>query len=233
MNMFSPNQIKPAPLSQINPRHVSIQSLLHWAFGIEFASLDFDELGTMAGQRRSGVGTEYRLMQQGQLGCQIDGGGRSYPHHDADLVVSAVSGLSVAHGGRAMAIQIAELARADRAPDWMPKAKPKIYPMATHTNRHGERSRTEHAAVLGSHGWPDQPRINRKGATVYDKVLFTPCVWTPTADGIAAKRREYLAWWGALLDLRGTFQAGVGLDCHVVSDNMPIMKPWENKGITG
>lgn len=226
MNMFDPTLRPPAPLSRANPRRVSIMSLLHWAFGIEFASLDFDELGTMAGYRRSGVSTSYRLMQQGHLGCQIDGGGRSFPHQDADYVASTVAYLDDGHGGRAMAIRIAELARADRVLDWVPNATPKLYPVATHTNRHGERSKTEHAATLGAKGWPDQPRRNRKGVVVYDKVLFTPCVWSPTAEGIAAKRRDYLAWWGALLDLRGALQACDGLDCHVVSDKMPTMEPW-------
>ena len=182
----------------------------------------------MAGLRRPGVSTSYRLIQQGHLGCQIDGGGRSYPHHDADMVASTVAALAVGHGGRAMAVQIAELARADRAVDWMPNAKPKLCPMATYLNQHGETSKTAHAATLGAHGWPDQPRYNRKGAVVFDKVLFTPCFWTPTANGIAAKRRDYLAWWGALLDLRGALQASAGLECHVVSDRMPDMQPWKN-----
>ncbi|MBL4767663.1 MAG: hypothetical protein JKY94_08110 [Rhodobacteraceae bacterium] len=226
--MFNPTLRLPAPLSRANPRRVSIQALLHWAFGIEFASLDFDELGTLAGKGLGGSSPLYRLMQGGQLGCQIDGGGRSYPHHDAELVVSAVSALSVAHGGQAMASRIAELARADRRPDWMPNAQPRIWPMATYLNQHGETSKTGHAATLGVHGWPDQPRLNRKGVTVYDKVLFTPCVWTPSAEGIAAKRRWYLAWWGALLDIRGTLQVGAGLECHVVSDRMPDMQPWKN-----
>lgn len=226
MNMVDPS-LRPNPLMASAPRHVSIRSLLHWAFGVEYASLDFDELGTLAGQRRGNIGTEYRLMQRGLLGCQIDGGGRSYAHPDADMVASVVSALSVAHGGRAMAGRIAELARSDRTPDWMPDARPKIFPMATHVNRHGESSKTEHAATLGQHGWPDQPRRNRKGVTVYDRVLFTPCVWVPTAEGIAAKRREYLAWWGALLDLRATFQVGGRLDCHTLSDRMPDMQPWK------
>lgn len=226
--MIDPGLSTLAPLSQANPRRASIMSLLHWAFGIEFASLDFDDLDTMAGTRQSSVSTSYRLMQQGLLGCQIEGGGRSYPHRDADYVASVVAALDVGHGGRAMAIQIAELARADRVLDWMPNAKPKLCPMSTQTNRHGERSRTEHAATLGAKGWPDQPRRNRKGVIVYDKVLFTPCVWSPTAEGIAAKRRDYLRWWGALLDLRGTFRAYGGLKYHVVSDRMPAMKPWKN-----
>jgi hypothetical protein len=218
----------PAPLTRTNPRRASILSLLHWAFGIEFASLGFDEFGDLAEYRRAGVSSSYRLMQQGHLGCQIDGGGRSYPHHEADLVAATVAALAVGHGGRAMACQIAELARADRVPDWMPNAQPKLNPIASYMNQHGETSKTAHAATLDAYGWPDQPRYNRKGAIVYDKVLFTPCVWRPTAEGIAAKRRDYLAWWGALLDLRGTFQAGGLLDFHVVSDRMPDMQPWKN-----
>lgn len=58
MNMLQKTPIKPAPLSRSNPRHVSVKLLLHWVTGIEFAKLDFDELGPVAGQQRRGISTE-------------------------------------------------------------------------------------------------------------------------------------------------------------------------------
>jgi hypothetical protein len=182
---------------------VGIWDLLQWAFRNECARVEFDEVGAVAGGAR-GFGIEYVLLQQQVLGCRPDGGGTSEPHHDAEIVASAVSCLPEHVGGRAMALQIGDLAKAGRMPDWMPDAQPRVYPVATQTNRWGCSAKTADADMLGRDGWPRQPRRNRKGVIVYDPVKYCPVVIRPTPDQIGRARRAYLAWYGALLELRAT-----------------------------
>lgn len=208
---------------------IGIQELLVWAFRRECAQLDFpgDEL------RAAGYGyasATARFIQQGQLGCSVDGGGRSDPHPDADLVASAVAVLPEAVGGQRMALSIAELARADVAPDWMPGAVPRFYPADTHTNRHGVHAKTADAATLGDAGWPAQPRRNRKGVVVHDAVKYSPVVVRPSPSQIAQARRVYLDWYRALFELRTTFQISGDLSAFVVTDQMPPMAPWQKRG---
>lgn len=210
-------------------RAIGIQELLVWAFRRECAQLDFpgEEF------RASGYGyasSTVRIIQHEQLGCSVDGGGRSEPHPDADLVASAVAVLPETVGGRRMAISIVEWARSDSAPDWMPGATPRIYPADTHTNRHGLRAKTEDAAGLGASGWPAQPRRNRKGVIVHDKVLYSPVIIRPGAADIARARRVYLDWYRALSELRCTFQIAGDLTAFEVTDQMPVRAPWRIRG---
>lgn len=208
-------------------RAIGIQELLVWAFRRECAQLDFPSEEF----RASGYGyasSTARIIETEQLGCNVDGGGRSEPHPDADLVASAVAVLPESVGGRRMAISIVEWARSDSTPDWMPGATPRIYPADTHTNRHGVRAKTEDAAGLGSSGWPAQPRRNRKGVIVHDKVLYSPVIIRPGAADIARARRVYLDWYRALFELRCTFQIAGDLTAFDVTDQMPARAPWRH-----
>lgn len=205
---------------------ISILDLLEWAFRRECAQLDFDRHGLGA------VGWGYvsstaAIIQHEQLGCRVDGGGRSDPHPDADVVASAVSVLPESVGGRGMAIRIAELARAGAVPDCMLGAAPRIVPVDTHTNQFGFMAKTEDAARLGCEGWPSQPRRNRKGVIVHDPVKFCPVMIRPSVSQIARVRRDYLDWWGALLELREGFRVYGGLSAYHVTDQMPPMTPWK------
>lgn len=180
---------------------ISILGLLDWAFRAECAQLDFDNLGS----RACGYGyasSTAAILQHEQLGCRVDG------------------------GGRGMAIQIAELARAGMVPDWMPDAMPRVVPVDTHTNRHGVHAVTLDAARLGAGGWPAQPRRNRKGVIVQDVVKFCPVAIRPSAADIARARRVYLGWYGALLELRETFRVYGGLSAWAVGETMPPRTPW-------
>ncbi|PYG33111.1 hypothetical protein [Pelagimonas varians] len=205
---------------------VSIRDLLQWAFRSECAQLDFDEIGSETGGR-AGVGIEYVLMQQSILGCRPDGGGSSEPHHDADIVASALSALPDSVGGRSMAISIADLARVGQVPDWMPNAQPVIVPVDSYTNQHGCQAKTADSAGLGCDGWPKQPRRNRKGVIVHDAVSYCPVVVRPTVSQIARARRAYFAWWGALLELRASLQQQSMLSRFEVTNDMPELEPWK------
>ncbi len=215
-----------ADLSRVGFRSMSIQRALEWAFGTERAGLDFDEMGETSGGQRMGVDGIWLMMQRGAIGCEIDGGGRSDPAWDAQIIASTVASLPVSHGGRQMAVFVAQHARAGIAPDWMQGARPTIQPCGTRTNRHGERAETEEAHHLGSQGWPIQKRIGRKGRVHEEPVLYCPVVVTPTRSQIAAAHRRYLAWYGALLWIRAELD-GLGILAGIdITLDMPALQPW-------
>jgi hypothetical protein len=203
-------------------REVSILQLLEWAFRVEYARLDLDDVASMAGFTRPNVGMEYIMIERARLGCQIDGGGQSVPHSDADVVASALAVLPEAHGGRTMAIAIAEMSRAGLMPDWMDGAVTKCVPLAWRQHKYGRFAKTEVCGVI--------EYTSRKGKRRRE-ITWCPVTYTPTASQIGAAHRFYLKWWGALLDLQATFRLYGGLSGHEVTDAMPPMAPWRDKSI--
>lgn len=208
-NLFNKRKKRPMP----------IQRLLEWAFAEECARLDFAEEAYRAPIRRS-VGSEARLIEQAALGACIDTSrGRSYPHHDAEIVASVVARLGPEHGGVGMAIAISDYARAKREPDWMRGAAPRLVPMDWHENQWGRRGRT---APTG-----ETFRVrNRKGVVVERKVFYTPCTYEPTAAQIARARRHYLEWYGALLEIGHQLTVMDALTHHEITKQMPQLRPW-------
>ncbi len=205
---------------------ISIEQLLVWAFQAERVTLNLDRVSRLAGFALPGFGFEYVLLQQAKLGCRVDGGGRSDPHPDAEIVAAALVELPEEHGGMRTGIWIAELARAGIRPDCMQDARPRFEPADVHTNRHGTNAKTRDAADLGPFGWPAQPRRNRKGVIVQDAVQYTPVVCRPTPDQIGRARRAYLQWRGTLFWLRISFQTYGGLTGFKLTDEMPPLTPW-------
>lgn len=226
MNMALQSDFNLRP-SKICKQQISIMDLLYWAFVKECARIDFDEVANSSGGNRPGVDAIWSMMQAKALGCRPDGGGRSDPHPDADIVASAVANLPEHIGGKRMSITIEELARANGAPYWYHDEAPRIHPVDTHTNAHGTRSIKRDAAQLGSEGWPNYQVRGRKGNMVKREVEFCPVIIRPTVDQVARARRAYLAWWGALLELKATFQIYGNLSCWTVTDEMPARAPWE------
>lgn len=210
-------RVSPATRQQ-RARDIDIRGLLEWAFQRELASLDFDELATVAGERPS-IGTEYILMQRHNLGCSVDGGGSSEPHPDADVVASALAALPEARGGRRMALWIAALARAGRVPDWMPGAKPRCVPVEWKRCKHGVFAARQYWRGPGR--WP----VTWLGRDDGHVCLVT---YENTARDVAAARRAYLQWWDALYELRVSFQVYGGLTAFRVTDGMPPRMPWKN-----
>ena len=203
-------------------REVSIWQLLVWAFQVERVSIEFDELARLAGERPS-VGIEYILMQRHNLGCAVDGGGRSESHPDADLVASALAVLPEGCGGRRMAIWIAELARAGLMPDWGSDLQPRCIPMGWRRCKHGvyaERTL-----------WTGDARVGRWPANHLGKEDGYVCLVRYEGDAReqAGRRRAWLQWWSALLELRQTFQHS-GLTAFSVSIDLPPQRPWANRG---
>jgi hypothetical protein len=164
------------------------------------------------------------MMERARLGCRVDGGGRSDPHHDADQVAAALAVLPEVYGGRRMAVQIAELARAGQAPDWMGDASLKCEPVDVRRSKHGVYAATEPCREIGVR-WPaDQLGVKADGRV---------CRVTYSGDArqVGAARRRYLAWYGALLQLRHNLQTACHLTSFVLTDRMPERAPW-TKGLT-
>lgn len=210
--------IKPDELGRIR-RSISIQKLLEWAFADECASIDFEDPGTL-GFELPKFGLEYVLLQRHELGCSVDGGGRSDPHHDADLVAAALAVLPESRGGRRMSVFIADLARARRSPDYMAGEQPQCVPLDWVRTQHGCRAKT---AVIGHY-----ETLRRRGKA-QQPIRICPVHFDPSPAKIASVRRAYLDWYGALLDLKATFKAYNNLSSWVVTDEMPERTPWVGK----
>ncbi|WP_300009719.1 hypothetical protein [uncultured Roseobacter sp.] len=212
--------VKPDHLGRVR-KEVPILQLVEWAFRTELASIEFDELAQSSGGHRPSFGTEYLLLQRHNLGCKVDGGGRSEPHPDADLVASALGALPVGHGGRKVALWVAELARAGMRPDWREAAKPQCVPLDLKRTKHGMFAKTE---SLGSLVY-----VSRGRSRTID-VRWCPVVHRNSVVDLARRRRAYLQWWSALKELRDTFRIHANLSAYVVSDRLPDRTPWK-KGV--
>jgi hypothetical protein len=194
-------------------RVLSVKAALEWAFGAECAQVEFEE----AGGAVVGRDTIAVLMDRGSLGCKVDGGGRSLPADDAEIIASFVAALPVGHGGRGMACRVAELARAGRVPDTYIGVRTACVPVAWRQCKHGVFARTE---VIG-----DVETVYRGRKTVHP-VLVCPVTYTPTPGQIAAARRDYLRWWGALRHIRDDLRLYAGLGSVDVTLDMPPAEPW-------
>ncbi|NDV53879.1 hypothetical protein [Salipiger sp. PrR003] len=207
------------PQSSDGKSLISVRGLLNWAFGTEFASMDFDEVGSSAVEYHPAVGAEYRIMQQLALGKRSGEGvrpdtsfGRSLPHDDADLVASV---LRNAVPWR-MAVRVAELARVGRTPQWdlgPQRFQPKEWSKRNHLGQYGKAEVCQEVAYVS------------RGRRRVRKEYWTPVVVVPGAREIAAARREYLDWWGALLSVQARLR-GIELRKFEVTDRMPPMTPW-------
>jgi hypothetical protein len=207
-------------------RAIDIWGLVVWAFQREAAQLDLQRT-SFAESCITGFGYASMtaiIAEHEKLGCRVDGGGSSDPHPDADLVASALSVLSEGCGGQRMALTIVEHARAGTLPEW--RVETSVVPREWFTNRHGRTAKTADAADLGAAGWPAQERVNRKGVRVADTVLYCPIVIRGCAAEKAARRRHWLLFRAALLELRVSFQFGDDLTSWVVGDQLPPLRPW-------
>lgn len=195
-------------------RAMSIRAALEWAFGVEHARLDFDDLAPQGA--RPGVSTIWVMMQRGQLGCQIDGGGSSRAADDAETIAIALANLPVALGGKPMAAEIATLARAGLAPDWMPDASPRCVPREwTKENQYGAFAKTVVIETITT---------QHRGRKAQFQVLACPVTFVPSAQQIGMARRRYLDWYGALLHLRADLARA--LTQIRLTDAMPPLTPW-------
>ncbi|WP_313349364.1 hypothetical protein [Paracoccus sp. (in: a-proteobacteria)] len=198
-------------------RPMSIEAALSWAFINEKAQLDFDEYGAHEFDRL-GVDPIWRGMQMQILGTSVDGGGSNPPHIDAQIIAGAVERLDEGLGGRAMALQIVELARARSAPDWGQGDRVAVVPFGWDW----DEDIGDFVAFTARTGSLWRWRTKRRQAREA-RGEVCPVGYTGTARGIAAKRRNYLAWWGALLDLQSSLSGR--LHMIEITDALPPLSP--------
>ena len=200
-------------------RALGVQAILEWAFRVEKAQLELP-LPRDVSEDGFGFGMEYILLQRGALGCKVDGGQHkmgSYTSADAEVVAATLAGMPDSLGGKRMAIQVAELARAGMTPDWLPGAVPRCVPVETRGNQHGERAST---IVVSTE------RVFSRGKWRSIEVLACPVTWRPHPEQIASARHGYEDWWQALKCVRDGLIAGGMLREVEVTAVMPKVRPW-------
>lgn len=201
-------------------REMSIERALRWAFADECAQVEFDELGETAHGNRQGVDGIAIMIERGAIGCSIDGGGRSEPAWDAQVIASAVANLPISWGGKGMAVQIASLARAGARPDWMPDAVTRCVPVEWRMTKHGPFAKTEVVGtVVHTH----------RGRKTSRQIVACPVRFTPTAQQVSSARRNYLEWYGALLWLSAELR-GLGILGSIrITQDLPPLSPWRKE----
>ena len=199
---------------------ISVRGLLEWAFAVECANLDFDEVGAIGPQgyaamsATAGVCSMLELGDEPGVGVRVDRSrGHSDPHEDAELVVTVLRNAV----SWPMAIRVAELARTCRAPTW-DLGGPVVVPRGVgRGSRHGRRAGTEVCNVVSY-------RSKRGMVTREDR--WCPVDILPTAQQVGAARRDYLAWCGALLMVRASLPVD-RLTKFCVIKAMPPLSPWK------
>lgn len=198
-------------------QEMSIKAALEWAFGVEHAQLDFDDLAPEGA--RPGMSTIWLMMQRGALGCQIDGGGLSRPASDAETIAAALAGLPVALGGKGMAVDMAAWARAGSEPEWSINMTSRCVPRQwSRENQFGVSAKTVVVETLDVPG--------KRGRRARFDVLACPVTFVPTASQVAMVRRRYLGWRLALHHLRGTLEGA--LESIALTDMLPSPAPWDS-----
>jgi hypothetical protein len=205
-----------------NPRRaISIEALLIWTFRAQRAELapprDRD-------RDRPAVGTEWIIFQRGAvLGCTIDCSRRVLPdrtHEDAETVAAVVTGALDWH----MATRVAELARSGRRPPCI-VGPVRCTAAEWHENQHARWPAVTPALPARFPGGVWRPAMkDRKGRERYEGYC-TPVTYDPTPQQVAASRRDYLAWWAAINEVRERLLASPVLRDHELTTSMPPASP--------
>ena len=201
-------------------REMTIQQALEWAFAVERAQIDFDETGAHEFDR-PGIDNLWILQRQRELGCRVDGGGSSDPHPDAQIIAASVEALPIGVGGRRMALLVAECARARRAPEWRADERRAVVPSGWDMTDAGEwlaRTRKLDSVTF---------RDARSRVKAY-RPEFCPVTYTGSAAALAHRRREYLAWYGALLHLLADLSWCGAFTVLKLVDGLPDLAPWNS-----
>ncbi len=210
------------PRPQHGKRIMSVMAALEWAFGTEHARIDFDLTGAHDFDR-VGVSPEWRMMQEAKLGCRIDGGsgGGADVCADAALIAAAVEALALnPMYGRGMAVVVADCARAGTVPNWRGEPKVRVAPMGWDIDNDGQQVGYE--VDVGE--WEYRDHCQRKMRRGRSRAC--PIQYLGGAANVAAARRRYLDWWGALLEVSVTLRIPGYLGTMEISQGMPQISPW-------
>lgn len=210
------------PLAADGREIVGVRQLLEWAFASECAQLDYDEVGEASGGVRPALDSCERVRQQLELGARQGEGvrvdrsfGRSLPHNDAEMVATVLRN-SVRWS---LAIEVASYARARRVPRW-DLGPQRVVPV--------EWSKRNQLGVMGKATVCQTVSYWCRGRLRKRDELWVPVKLEPSTASVAAARRDYLEWWGALLDVWSVLRR-LDLELFVVADAMPPMEPWKKR----
>lgn len=201
-------------------REMTIQQALEWAFAVERAQIDFDETGAHEFDR-PGIDNLWILQRQRELGCRVDGGGSSDPHPDAQIIAASVEALPIGVGGKRMALLVAECARARRVPDWHEEQCRSVVPCGWNMSEAGEW--LAHTRKLA----PATFRDRRSRVKSY-RPEICPISYGGSVQALAARRRVYLGWYGALLHLLADLSWCRAFTAIRLVDGLPALSPWNN-----
>lgn len=141
---------------------------------------------------------------------------------DAEVIAATVAGIPDGHGGKRVAIRLAELARAGLTPDWMPGAVPRRVPIIVKQNQHGTHAG---AVVAGI----ERIRVRGPGSRATWKtidILACPVTFSPHPQQIETARRGYGDWGKELSRVREGLIAGGMFRKVEVTGAMPRARPW-------
>lgn len=214
---------------KIDLSNIYILDLLHWAFARECASIELPSAEIYNMHRRS-VGIEYVLMERAKLGAKIDESrGTSDPHDDAEAVAACVQNIPAQLGGFKAAVTLAELARINSTPDYMPGAVPKWEPLRWAKNvpkgRTGKAEVFERVYLERKIPHPKNPAKTVTRRKMFD-VMWVPCRQSPTRGEIACAREKYLQWWETVDYVRFALTNSGTLREAKLTHHMPPKRPW-------
>ncbi len=208
------------PKSDDGRRLIGVRGLLEWAFGVECARLEFDDVvgvGPSGFANRSSTANICDMLALGDepgVGVKVDQFvGQSHPHPDADVVVGAVRNTLIWPD----AVMVAQYARSAQLPVWDLGA-PVVTPRRQSRGRYaGGKVKTEAG---------DPIRYKSKRGWVSCKPRYCPVDIYPTAQQISAARRGYLNWYSCLMSVRSAIPSD-DLKKFVLTKAMPVRQPWK------
>lgn len=214
------------------PERLNIEQALTWAFANECAGIDFDKFGASEFER-VGIDPLWRAAQMKILGTMVQGGGSNPPAYDAQVIASFVEQLPDEFGGRRMALQIVELARARMAPDWGQGARMACAPLEDFVwcerdfKNGGFRECEDGMFLMGKvrktdgpeWRWKDEKYRWREKRGEYCEVYHAA-----TTASISAARQNYQGWVSALIYLQAHLSRALAIQ---ITDELPPFSPWK------
>lgn len=202
------------------PERLSIEQALIWAFVNECAGIDFDQFGAREFDR-VGIDPLWRAAQMKILGTMVQGGGSNPPAHDAQIIASYVETLPDEFGGRRMALQIVELARARMAPLWGQGVRMACVPADGFDMDERGLFLVAHVVKEGGSVWrwkTDQRKWRERRGDI------CRIDYTGTAASISAARQNYQGWVKALIYLQAHLSRALAIQ---ITDELPDFEPWK------
>lgn len=201
------------------PERLSIEQALQWTFVNECAGIDFDQFGACEFDR-VGIDPLWRAAKMKILGTMVQGGGSNPPAHDAQIIASYVETLPDEFGGRRMALQVVELTRARKAPEWGQGVRMACVPAEDFEMDERDLFLMGKVREDGSvWHWTDERYRKRQRRGEFCSVTYTG-----TAASISATRQNYQGWVKALIYLQAHLSRAL---CIQITDELPDFSPWE------